>query len=119
MSDLTKDPDGTSEESEEYPGIGRWNDRPGDIVLSEKEGVPVSVEGSETQSLLTPEQRKSQCSKFTWQPGDVEVHQPGDPECDDADELVERPSVEDRWHGEARDIKVTSKSDPDYKGPTT
>jgi len=123
MSDPTEEPDDVPEAFEEYPGIGRWDNLPSEIVFTKRAGESNCNDGSETQPPLTPEQRESQRSKFTWEPDDVVVLHSGDPDFDDADEdwmeLVEQSSVEDRWHGKARDIQVTSKRDPDYKGPTT
>ena len=70
---------------------------------------------------MTEEERRSQAEKFTWKPGDVTILKPNDPEYDDDDyvELDEQSAAEDRWHGKVDDIKVVSKPDPDYKGPTT
>lgn len=72
------------------------------------------------QPQLTLEQRESQRSKFTWEPDDVEVLHPGDPDFDDDEdmELNGRPSAEDRWHGKADEIIVTSKPKQGHEGPT-
>ena len=87
----------------------------------EKSGEPISNDENEPLPPLTPEQRESQRSKFTWEPGDVVVLDTGDPEGDGDDcvEFVEHSSSEDRWHGKADDVKITSKDDSNYEGPTT
>jgi len=97
VSDPAEEIDGSPNEFEEYPGIGRWDNLPGDIVITKGAGEPISSDGSETQPPLTPEQRESQRSKFTWEPDDVVVLQPGDPKCDDDEdvEFIERSLVED------------------------
>jgi hypothetical protein len=88
-------------------------------VITERADEPISNDENESQPHLTPEQRESRGSKFTWEPGDVVVLPDDSDDDDDCVELVEQSFSEDRWHGTADDIKVTSKPILNDKGPTT
>jgi hypothetical protein len=122
MSDPKEELDSKLKELEDYPRASRWDNLPGDIVITKRSGELITKGLSRAEQPLTLEDREIQVAKFTRDASDVAVLRANDQEDDENnfDESVGQSLSEARWHGEAHDIMVTkTNDDPNYDGPTT